>query len=90
MVNSRRSVNLPAPCFNQYNVPVLRSPAQSVRSDFARFVAHKFGHGPFLVIGPERAELERQFEEAGVKATVLRFPGRVGLSGSAERQRPAV
>ncbi len=70
MVNSRRSVNLPAPCFNQYNVHVLRSPAHSVRSDFARFVAHKFGRGPFLAISPERAELERQFEEAGVKATV--------------------
>jgi O-antigen biosynthesis protein len=70
VVNSRRSVNLPAPCFNQYNVPVLRSPAHSVRSDFARFVAHKFGRGPFLVISPDRAELERQFEEAGVKATV--------------------
>ena len=70
MVNSRRSVNLPAPCFNQYNVPVLRSPSHSVRSDFARFVAHKFGHGPFLVISPEREELERQFKDAGVKATV--------------------
>ena len=70
MVNSRRSVNLPAPCFNQYNVPVLRSPAHSLRSDFARFVAHKFGRGPFLVVGPARAELERQFEEAGLKATV--------------------
>jgi hypothetical protein len=70
VVNSRRSVNLPAPCFNQYNVPVLRSPAHSVRSDFARFIAHKFGRGPFLVISPERAELERHFEEAGVKATV--------------------
>jgi GT2 family glycosyltransferase len=41
-----------------------------VRSDFARFVAHKFGRGPFLVIGSERAELERQFEDARVKATV--------------------
>ena len=70
MVNSRRSVNLPAPCFNQYNVPVLRSPAHSLRSDFARFVAQKFGRGPFLVIGSARAELERQLEEAGVKATV--------------------
>src|SRR3984893_3004220 len=70
VVNSRRSVNLPAPCFNQYNVPVLRSPAHSVRSDFARFVAHKFGRGSFLVISPERAELERQFEDASVKATV--------------------
>jgi GT2 family glycosyltransferase len=49
---------------------VLRSPAHSVRSDFARFVAHKFGHGPFLVVSPERAELDRQFGEAGVKAMV--------------------
>jgi GT2 family glycosyltransferase len=49
---------------------VLPSPAHSIRSDFARFVAHKFGRGPFLVISPERAELEPQFEEAGVKATV--------------------
>jgi len=70
-VNSRRSVNLPAPRFNQYNVPVLRSPSQSVRWDFARFIAHKFGHGPFLVIGPERRELERQFADAGVNARVL-------------------
>jgi GT2 family glycosyltransferase len=69
-MNSRRSVNLPAPCFNQYNVPVLRSPTHSVRSDFARFVAHKFGRGPFLVISPDRAELERQFKDASVRATV--------------------
>lgn len=71
MVNSRRSVNLPAPCFNQYNVLVLRSPSQSIRWDFARFIAHKFGHGPFLVIGPERGELERQFNDAALKAKVL-------------------
>ena len=69
-MNSRRSVNLPALCFNQYNIPVLRPPTYSVRSDFARFVAHKFGHGPFLVISPERMELERQFKAAGVEATV--------------------
>jgi GT2 family glycosyltransferase len=49
---------------------VLRSPAHSIRSDFARFVAHKFGRGPFLVVSPERAELVRQFEEAGLQATV--------------------
>ena len=70
MVNSRRSVNLPAPCFNQYNVPVLRSPAHSVRSDFARFVAQKFGRGPFLVVAPEQAELKQQFEDVGIEATV--------------------
>ncbi len=68
--NSRRSVNLPAPRFNQYNIPVLRSPPHSVRSDFAQFVAQKFGRGPFLVIGPEREELKRQFDEAGGQATV--------------------
>jgi len=50
---------------------VVRSPAHSLRSDFARFIAHKFGHGPFLVVSPERTELERQFEEAGVKARVF-------------------
>ena len=69
-MNSCRSVNLPALCFNQYNIPVLRPPIYSVRSDFARFVAHKFGPGPFLVVSPERAELERQFKDAGVQATV--------------------
>ena len=50
---------------------MVRSPAHSLRSDFARFIAHKFGHGPFLVVSPERTELERQFEEAGVKARVF-------------------
>jgi GT2 family glycosyltransferase len=49
---------------------VLRSPPHSVRSDFAQFVAQKFGRGPFLVIGPEREELKRQFEQAGAQATV--------------------
>jgi GT2 family glycosyltransferase len=61
---------LPAPRFNQYNVPVLRSPPHSIRSDFAQFVARKFGRGPFLVIGPERDELIRQFDEAGAQAKV--------------------
>ena len=86
MVNSRRRVNLPARCFNQYNVPVLRSPLHSVRSDFARFVARRFGHGPFLVIAPERAELEWHFEGAGVKATfcesVVELTSRVPQNGS--------
>ena len=67
---ARRSVNLPAPCFNQYNVAVLRPHPHSVRPDFARFIAQKFGHGPFLVISPEREELERQFEDAAAQAIV--------------------
>jgi GT2 family glycosyltransferase len=49
---------------------VLRSRPHSVRSDFAQFVAQKFGRGPFLIIGPEREELTRQFEEAGARATI--------------------
>jgi GT2 family glycosyltransferase len=69
-VNWRRSVNLPAPCFNQYNVSVLRSSTHSVRSDFARFVVQKFGRGPFLVVAPGQAELKQQFEDAGAGATV--------------------
>src|SRR5438270_12662012 len=67
---ARRTVDLPAPCFNQYNVPVLRSSTNSVRSDFARFVAQKFGGGSFLVVAPEQAELKQQFEDVGVEATV--------------------
>jgi GT2 family glycosyltransferase len=86
MINSRRRVNLPARRFNQYNVPVLRSPLHSVRSGFARFVARKFGTGPFLVIAPERAELEWHFEGAGVRATVceslVELTSRVPQNGS--------
>jgi GT2 family glycosyltransferase len=51
-------------------VPVLRSRPHSVRSDFAQFVAQKFGRGPFLIVGPDREELTRQFEEAGTRATI--------------------
>jgi O-antigen biosynthesis protein len=49
---------------------VLRSSSNSVRSDFARFVAQKFGGGSFLVVAPEQAELKQQFEDVGVEATV--------------------
>ncbi len=85
-MNSRRSVNLPAPRFNQYNVPVLPSSPHSVRADFAQFIARKFGRGHFLVIGPEREELERQFEEAGLRATICaaaELATRVPQNGSA-------
>ncbi|MEY2557519.1 MAG: hypothetical protein QOE34_944 [Verrucomicrobiota bacterium] len=51
-------------------MPVLRSPPHFVRSDFAQFVARKFGRGHFLVIGAEHEELTRQFAEAGAPATV--------------------
>src|ERR1044071_107862 len=70
-VNLGRSVNLPAGCFNQYNVPVLPSSSHPIPSGFAQVVARKFGRGPFLVIGAEREELERHFESAKVGTTVL-------------------
>ena len=50
---------------------VLRPRSHSLPSDFARFVVEKFGHGPFLVIGRERDELERQFRAVEANATVF-------------------
>src|SRR2546423_9132864 len=49
---------------------VLRPRSHSLPSDFARFVVEKFGHGPFLVIGRERDELERQFRAVEASAAV--------------------
>lgn len=42
-----------------------------MRSDFAQFIAQKFRHASFLVVGPEQEELERQFEYAGLKAAAF-------------------
>jgi GT2 family glycosyltransferase len=50
---------------------VLPPPLHSLPSGFAQFVARKFGRGPFLVIGPEREELEKQFKAAGANATIF-------------------
>jgi GT2 family glycosyltransferase len=50
---------------------VLPPPSHSLPTGFAQLIARKFGRGPFLVIGPERTELERQFEGAGVHATIF-------------------
>jgi len=50
---------------------VLPSSSHSVRSDFAQFLARKFQHASFLVVGPEREELERQFQAAGASATAF-------------------
>jgi len=52
-------------------VAVLPPPLHSLPSGFAQFVARKFGRGPFLAIGPEREELEKQFQAAGVRATLF-------------------
>jgi hypothetical protein len=50
---------------------VLRPRSHSLPSGFARFVVQKFGQGPFLVIGRECDELERQFHAAQATATVF-------------------
>jgi GT2 family glycosyltransferase len=49
---------------------VLRPRSHSLPPGFARLVAQKFGPGPFLVVGAERDELERQFGAAEALATV--------------------
>ncbi|HZE12474.1 MAG TPA: glycosyltransferase, partial [Chthoniobacterales bacterium] len=38
---------------------------------FAQFIARKFGRGPFVVVGLERAELERQFAAADANASIF-------------------
>jgi GT2 family glycosyltransferase len=50
---------------------VLPPPSHSLPLGFAQFVARKFGRGPFLVIGSERNELERQFASAGAPTTIF-------------------
>jgi GT2 family glycosyltransferase len=54
---------------------VLRPRSHSLPSGFARFVVQKFGHGPFLVVGSESDDLERQFRAAEATATVFASVG---------------
>lgn len=51
---------------------MLRSPAHTVPSDFARFIVQKFGRGPLLVFAAEPGGLKKQFNDLGVEATVCR------------------
>jgi len=73
---------------------VLRPRSHSLPSGFARFVVEKFGHGPFLVIGRERDELERQFRAveatAGVFASVGDLPAASSQNGVATRSGLAI
>ena len=64
-------VNLPAACFNQYNVGVLPSPFDCPGADFARVISQKFERGRFLVVGAVPGKLERQFAEIGREAVVI-------------------
>lgn len=47
---------------------MLRSSSHSVRADFARFVASKFGRGPLFVIAPDTNDIKRQFDALGIEA----------------------
>jgi GT2 family glycosyltransferase len=64
-------VNLPAACFNQYNVGVLQSPFDCPGADFARVISQKFASGRFLVAGADPRKLERPFAEIGREAVVI-------------------
>jgi GT2 family glycosyltransferase len=64
-------VNLPAACFNQYNVGVLPSPFHWSGADFAQVISQKFERGRFLVVGADPGKLERQFAEIGREAVVI-------------------
>jgi hypothetical protein len=66
---SGATVDLPVACFNQYNVAVLRSSTHSARSDFARFIAQKFGRVRFIVVASEPAELKQHFDALRLDAT---------------------
>src|SRR4029453_12142401 len=70
IAGQRGRVNLPAACFNQYNVGVLPSPFHCPGADFARVISHRFERGRFLVVGANPWKLERQFAEIGREAVV--------------------
>src|SRR6266508_2595129 len=63
-------VNLPAACFNQYNMGVLPSSFHGLGVDFARVISQKFERGCFLVVGAGSGKLERQFAEIGREAVL--------------------
>jgi len=50
---------------------VLRPRSHSLPSGFAQLIAQRFGRGPFLVVGSEREELQRQLAAAEVNASVF-------------------
>jgi GT2 family glycosyltransferase len=82
-------VNLPAACFNQYNVGVSPSPFHWPGADFARVISQKFERGRFLVVGADPGKLERQFTEIGREAVVIGSGAQIAakLSRDAEATR---
>jgi len=60
----RGRVDLPAACFNQYNVAVSPPPSASSDVDFARVISRKFEQGRFLIVGGDTRKVQSQFAEA--------------------------
>ena len=77
-------VNLPAGCFNQYNVRVLPSPFLCLGADFARVISQKFGRGRFLVVGADPAKLQGQFAEIGREAVIIESGAELAAKRSQE------
>ena len=50
---------------------MLRAHPHSIPADFARVVVQKFGRSAVLVISPEGEEVMRQFNQAGVEASIV-------------------
>jgi GT2 family glycosyltransferase len=80
-----RSVNLPAPGFNQYNVPVLQAPSSSIQPDLERIIVQKFAPRRLLLLNAAHA---RPFSETGLRpvvcASVAELESVLGQNGRAE------
>ena len=84
-----RSVNLPAPRFNQYNVPVLQAPSSSIRPDLERIIVQKFAPRRLLLLAAAHADISHHFSEAGLRpvvcASVEELESALGQNGRAEK-----
>ena len=84
-----RSVNLPAPRFNQYNVPVLQAPSSSIRPDLERIIVQKFAPRRLLLLDAAHADISRHFSEKGLRpvvcASVAELESALRQNGRAEK-----
>lgn len=63
---------MPAFVFNQYNVAVVQAAVLTLRSDFARVLAQKFGPARLLVVSTAYDDLKYQFKHLRRSALVCR------------------
>src|SRR5256885_2450959 len=67
---------------------VLRPRSHSLPSGFAQLIARKVGRGPYLVVGSEREELERQFTAAEANAAIFSSISEFGPGSAQNGQGP--